>query len=497
MRLLAIIPPKIKGEYWQREDKVSVSRIYKVNPYTFPTALALIRQQIGGISIKAIDAQVEDMSNSDVEEIAKQWDPDIIISFMSAFGIPWDRRTAEMPYHTIGVITPSTTPIREAIQLYDLKTEYFTKSEVPFTLVNALKEFREKGRIEDTKGLMINREGTIIDTGPSVFYPLKGIPLPAFDLLPFEKYWEVVHINTSSGCPFSCTYCCEALTAFRKTQGVRIRYKRLEDVITEIKFILSKYNRRRYFFMDNEFGINVRRAKELCRRMIEEDLNISWACMDRVELIDDELARLMRDAGCEEVGLGLETADEKVQRMIKKNLKMAKVVESAMRLKRQGIRIHIFLMIGLPGENKESISKTIKLMRKIQPDTIGTFVCYPTPGGELYYSLKSQGRLLENDWSKYKTQDRLIFKHEFYKDIFEMYEQRERIFRALTKMNMVSEILQKQSGLSKVKGLFLLSLIGKQPFKYLNRWGKSYEVTNRILTKLTKEVDMLKSSSPF
>lgn len=432
MKLVIINPPRLRnGYYVVREEKVSQLQDIKSNPYTLSSALGLLRKKLKNVKIEVIDAQADDLSVKQTLEKVDDYQPNLAIVFLSAFALPEDRVIAEkMGCPVIGVLTPSTVSPIEAIGLYGLNIPYFTKREIEFTLLKAVNEFKQRGKIRNTKGMIINKNGKVHNTGLEIFPSLKYLPMPAFDMLHFEKYEEPILLHTVKGCPFRCTYCCSIKV---------VRFKPVKNVIEEIKFIKENYGFSHFFFINDEFSLDMDYGKTLCKKIIENHLNIKWKCMNRPDLVDKSLLKLMRDAGCYEIAYGIESASPKIQKIIKKNLRM-NVVKKAFKLTHEiGINTVAFFMVGLPNETREDIEKNIKFFEKIQPTNFEICVTYPSPGGELYQQLKKANLLLENDWSKYKLGKFYIFKHRYYKNQKEILKVlryiRKRFYRILMKRN--------------------------------------------------------------
>jgi radical SAM superfamily enzyme YgiQ (UPF0313 family) len=432
MKLLVVNPPKLRnGYYVVREEKVSQLQDIKSNPYTLSSVLGLLSQKLKNVKIFALDAQAEELNTVQTLEKIREQEFDLAICFLSAFTLPHDRIIAEnIDRPVVGVLTPSTVNPIEAINFYGLNIPYFTKREIEFTLLKAVKEFANRGKIRKAKGLIINKNGNSYDTGPESFPPLKNLPRPAFEMLPFKEYEEPILLHTVKGCPFRCTYCCSVKV---------VRSKPIPKVIEEIKFIKDNYGFSNFFFINDEFSIDINYGKRLCKEIIKQKLNIMWKCMNRPDLVDIELLKLMKEAGCYEIAYGIETVSEKLQKIIKKNLKMSTVKKAFHLTHETGINTVAFFMIGLPSETEKDIERNIKFFREIQPTNFEICVTYPSPGGEMYRELSKKGLLLERDWSKYKVGKFYIFKHEYYKNQQEVLKMlrymRKRFYKILMKQN--------------------------------------------------------------
>jgi radical SAM superfamily enzyme YgiQ (UPF0313 family) len=158
---------------------------------------------------------------------------------------------------------------------------------------------------------------------------------------------------TDFGCPYKCTFCPISTIGF-KLRGI-------DEVIEEVKYLQS-LGVQDIYFRDQTFGVNKKRTMELCQRLAS--LNIGWTCFTRVDVIDDELASAIKRGGCHTVMFGIETLNET---LLKKYLKDTsnKQVRSAIELcARHSLDVVGFFIIGLPGDTREMILKTIEFAKK-------------------------------------------------------------------------------------------------------------------------------------
>ncbi|MFX0196993.1 MAG: B12-binding domain-containing radical SAM protein [Candidatus Hodarchaeota archaeon] len=423
-----IIPPKVDGEWIGREDKHAAAGKEEILPYTPPLIYSLIREHIPNAELQLIEAQRDGLSVEEVISNVHEMKPDIIVSFLAWTHIPWDRKCAETKFPTIAVILQQYIDQREAVELYDLKSRYFVKQELEMPIVEALKEFEQSNDIKSTRGFLIRDGQNLIDTGDAPLADITRFPLPAFDVFEPEKYYKlresnpfvqrhpvrIAHFNTMKGCPFKCTYCGQA------SKGQGVRYQTTQQVIKQIDFFVRKYNVFNFVFFDNEFAVNLRRAKEICREIISKKLKVKYIVNNRVELFDDDLIELMANSGCESVKLGIETCDPSLQRYVNKkiDLNMAKMTIS--RLRDAGVRIHLYMTPGIPGETKESLKMNAHFIADVDPNTFSTGPLFLMPNSTIYKHIKKSGKLLETDWSKYRSKEKLCYINESYKNIGEI-----------------------------------------------------------------------------
>lgn len=181
-------------------------------------------------------------------------------------------------------------------------------------------------------------------------------------------------IITSRGCPFTCAFCQE------KPRPVRFRSP--ENIIEEIKEIQDKWNCHHFRFEDDSFTLKPERVFEICRLL--EPLKIHWRCHTRSDLFDRDMARAVRLAGCDEVGFGVESADQRVLDIVNKKETIEQHIKAIRVAEDSGIRTKAFFMTGLPGETDEIVSLTRDFLKIAQPSKIILSRFTPYPGSDVW-----------------------------------------------------------------------------------------------------------------
>lgn len=159
--------------------------------------------------------------------------------------------------------------------------------------------------------------------------------------------------QTRRGCPLNCSYCSTAAI-----EGRTIRKRSLQILIEEMK-ALVKQGFRRFFFVDNTFNLPPSYAKEICRLIIRQDLNIVWRCILYPGKVDEDLIKLMAEAGCKEVSLGFESGCQRILKNMNKKFHPEEISKTSLMLAKYSIQQTGFLMLGGPGETKESVLESL------------------------------------------------------------------------------------------------------------------------------------------
>jgi radical SAM superfamily enzyme YgiQ (UPF0313 family) len=210
---------------------------------------------------------------------------------------------------------------------------------------------------------------------------LDSVPFPARHLadcfsetlLPGERYGKGQKSTTvifSRGCPFNCGYCSNILTK-------PVVYRSPENIAKEIEELISKYNCRSFRIEDDNFTAKKDWMLEVCKKLAP--LKVTFKCHSRGELIDESSVLALKEAGCVEMGMGLETADETVLSIADKGTKPADCERAIQLLKKHGIATKVYFVVHLPGETDKTIELNKTFMKRAQPDkwTVSRFCPFP------------------------------------------------------------------------------------------------------------------------
>jgi len=230
--------------------------------------------------------------------------------------------------------------------------------------------------------------------------------LPARDLINIHDYkYEIdgrpaTTVMTSRGCPYSCAFCCKI------TKNVQIFSAR--HVISELQELKDKYGYTAFMFFDDVFIINRERFMMIAMWMKEN--NIIWRGFARADLIvkgGPGMVREMKDSGCVEVGIGVESGSDRILSAVNKG-ENAETIKKAIRLlKSAGIRVKGFFIVGLPGEDFESLKETEEFLEEVELDDVDFSIFVPFKGSRIYkfkheYDIHFDTLELKNLWYKGK-----------------------------------------------------------------------------------------------
>ena len=244
----------------------------------------------------------------------------------------------------------------------------------------------------DTEGIWFKYEkGKIIRNNPrNNIEDLNQLPIPAWELMPYKNYIlpkpqfpdesPFLPVLTSRGCPFSCSYC-----PYPSVQGSKWRKRSAESVIKELEYIVKDLGINNILVRDPEFTLNKKRVHKICEEIINRKLKFFWRCETSIDTLDENLVTMMGKAGCWGMNLGIEsTSEESLHRMGRKVIDSDQCSEIINLCRQYNINTFCFFIIGLPGENKKEILKTIKFAKEIDPPQVQFTFATPYPGTPLH-----------------------------------------------------------------------------------------------------------------
>ena len=254
----------------------------------------------------------------------------------------------------------------------------------------------------DITGLaFLNDRGELVTTGRRpVMRGLDELPMPAWDLIDLERYAEiwgrrhgrfVLNMVTTRGCPYHCNWCAKPIW------GQRYNARSPDHVITELAQIQALTPVDYIWFMDDIFGLKPGWISKFADSLLDSNIDIRFKCLSRPDILlrQGETAALAR-AGCDIVWMGAESGSQKILDAMEKGTTVEMIDESCDSLRKQGIRVGLFIQFGYPGETKADIRETIKLVRRIMPDELGISISYPLPGTRFYDRVKAELGELRN-----------------------------------------------------------------------------------------------------
>lgn len=261
------------------------------------------------------------------------------------------------------------------------EVDFVLRGESDESLPELLAAIRDKTDLSLIGSLTWKRDGKIVHNPDRQFVQnLDSLPLPDRKALLNPEHYSSEDMGillTSRGCPFRCSYC------FHMWER-RVRFRSVESVIEEILEVHKDFGTTQFSLKDDSFTVRRSHVIRLCEAFKKLPFKITFNCTTRVDLIDDELIRIMKDAGLAQLSIGIESGSETILRATDKDITHEQILKAATILNRHRVFWTGYFMIGLPTETEEDIIKTLKFLRRSRPYYGGLGVYNPFPGTKLF-----------------------------------------------------------------------------------------------------------------
>lgn len=261
------------------------------------------------------------------------------------------------------------------------EVDVVVRGEAEETLPDLLNHLHSGADLKGVLGISY-RDGGSIRHNPDRPYVqnLDALPLPDRSALMHPQNYSSEDMGVmlnSRGCPFRCSYC------FHMWQR-RVRYRSVENIISEIRAVHAAYGTTQFHFKDDSFTVNRKQVEALCAAIRREPFRINWSCTTRVDLIDDDLLRVMKEAGCNQLSVGIESGSRRILQETDKDITHEQILEAAKKLNHHRIFWSGYFMIGLPNETEEDIRQTFAFLKRARPYYAGLGVYNPFPRTKLF-----------------------------------------------------------------------------------------------------------------
>ena len=274
-------------------------------------------------------------------------------------------------------------------------------------------------------GIAFKKDGLVKSTlRRSVLKFLDGLPFPAWDIIdihPYKNMWMKssgyfsLNMATTRGCPFKCNWCAKPI------YGNRYNSRSPENVVTELKMLKEKFDFGHIWFCDDIFGLKPNWVNEFAALAERENLQFKFKIQSRADLLlQENYVAALHKAGCENIWMGAESGSQKILDAMDKGTTVKQIADATKLIKQYKMQPSFFIQFGYPGETKEDIQRTIKMINTLLPHSIGISVSYPLPGTKFYDNVKAD--LTEKtNWTDSNAMSMLFkntYEPAFYKQLY-------------------------------------------------------------------------------
>lgn len=393
MKILLIFPP---GEHLVRYPPLGLCYI----------ASALEQEKH---EVKILDASLEKKDTQKILEEIYKFNPDVVGINVLTNLFQYCKEIIEFlkdRFPKIIVIAggPHVTVLPEQT-LQSMMVDYIVIGEGEATIVELVKSIEENKKPIEVNGIGFVKNGRVVITPFREFIEnLDDLPFPARHLLKHHKYnlATVVRqkpyttILSSRGCPFNCSFCCNAVL-----WGKRYRIRSPKNVVEEMLAVYHDFGIKEIYFPDDLFTGNRKWVEKVCNEINKTKIDFTWRCLCRVDTVNDKMLQKMRKSGCHTLEFGVESGDEQILKNINKKIKLNQVIDSFTMAKKIGFDTRAFFMIGNIGETEESIKRSISLAKRLNPDYVSFSIATPLPGTQFFQEATTQNLIVDYDWKNY------------------------------------------------------------------------------------------------
>ena len=396
LRTLFLNPPSFENFDGGAGSRWPATR--EIESYWYPVWLAYPAGMLEGSRL--LDAPPHYVSAEETINIAKDYE--FLVLYTSTPGFPGDIRLAQRikdinPKIKVAFVGPQVTVLPEKSLRDSSAIDFVVRKEFDY----AVKEFAEGKPLEEILGISYRKHGSVahnpdrpqiqdLDALPHVTDVYhRDLDVRRYNV-PFLLH-PYVSLYTTRGCPAQCTFCLWPQT----TSGHAWRKRSSDDVAREMARAKEYWPYvKEYFFDDDTFNIQKARTVELCAKL--KPLGLTWSCTSRVTT-DYETLKAMREAGCRLLIVGYESGDQQILKNIKKGATVERAQQFTKDAHKLGLVIHGDFILGLPGETRETIQKTIAFAKELDVETIQVSVAHAYPGTELYEFAAKNGFMVNGN----------------------------------------------------------------------------------------------------
>jgi anaerobic magnesium-protoporphyrin IX monomethyl ester cyclase len=356
---------------------------------------------------RLVDAPAWGWSQKEVVNDVLRYRPDLIIVDSSFPSLSNDVKVAEVIKQNWDAKTVMVGPPTSLMPNEILKSsgvDIVARLEYDLTVREIANAVENKGDITQIKGISYKTNGHVTSNPDREFTTSKDLDAIPFVSKVYQKHLHIrdyflgsslypeVQIFTGRGCPSLCTFCSWPQTLM----GRKYRVRSIDNVLDELEWVQDNLKINEVFFEDDTFTLSRKRVEEFTSGYRQRGLNITWACNARASL-DYELMKEMKKANCRLLIVGYESGNNSILETIKKGINVDQSRQFAKNAQKAGLLVHGDFIIGLPGETKETIKTTEKLIKEVKPDILQVSVATPFPGTEFFEWSRKNGYLLTDN----------------------------------------------------------------------------------------------------
>lgn len=370
--------------------------------------------------IEILDMLPDEVTYENLESVIKERKPDIVGITTTTFTLIDVMLVAKIVKATdksVKVVLGGAH-----VHMYPVETialpgvDFLVLGEGELSFVELLQNINDYESLKGIKGIVFKHKGEIINTGRAGYIEnLDSLPFPSRHLTQINRYnsilgkgGTVTTMITSRGCPYNCLFC------HRPHLGKKFRTRSAINVVDEMEEC-ANMGIKEILVYDDIFTLDRQRVMDICRFILERGLDIIWDIRTRVDRIDIDMLKALKEAGCERINYGVESANPEILKVLRKGITLPQVESAFKMTKKANITTLAYFMLGSPTETREQIMNTIAYAKRLNPDYCQFTITTPYPATPLYEMGIEKG-MFNDYWREFATNPSKDFTTKFWEE---------------------------------------------------------------------------------
>ncbi|MBW2996331.1 B12-binding domain-containing radical SAM protein [Candidatus Woesearchaeota archaeon] len=369
-----------------------------------PYLAAILEKE--GHEVRVIDALVENLNRDEVKKRILEFNPKVVGVTALTSTFKGSLAAAKLAKEC-GAITVMGGPHLEIFPKETLSydcIDFVVLGEgenVIVKLIDAIEKGSKQEELAKMEGIGYKGKEGIHCGYPGIVEDLDSLPYPAFHLLPMDKYESVIGLKPlvtmmfGRGCPFQCGFC------FKQACDKKIRFRDPIKFVDELEYWVKKYDVKEFYIYDDTFTLNHDHVKKICKEIIRRNIKVYWEAPTRVDCVNYDLLKLMKKAGCRRLRYGVDSGDVRILEEMNKRVTLNQIKDAFRWSKKIGIEAFAYFIIGYLHDTPESMEKTIRLAKEIDPSYAMFTVATPYPKTKLFDDAVKEGIIDKDYWKDF------------------------------------------------------------------------------------------------
>ncbi|MDO8282434.1 MAG: radical SAM protein [Thermodesulfovibrionia bacterium] len=382
---------------------------YIMAPVTMVTIATLLRER--GHTVNVMDCPATSDTVHTMLTNVRSFDPHIVFINTSTPTIEDDIYAAacikEESPNSIATVLFGIHPSCQYKEILQAENgvDYCIIGEPEFAARDLVEALAGGDKLHSTPGIAFldDKEQLVVTAPREPIKDLDDLPVPDWSFINTENYRlplnndKFLLVNTNRGCPYRCIFC-NAYVYYGRTP----RRHSAGRIMQELHNNVTRFGITNFMFWAEEFILDKNFVRELCQAIIRSGLQIKWVCNSRVDAVDAETLKAIKDAGCWNIAFGIESGDQNILNQINKQTSLEQISHAVTLAKKAGLQVTGHVIIGFPADTYATIATTSKFINSLNLDFVQYYCAMPYPGTQLYNDAVQNSWLSAADWSQWE-----------------------------------------------------------------------------------------------